>query len=106
MINVDKNAAYPIAIRELKTEGVLPRRCQLRQCKFLNNVVEQDHRTLKRRVKLAMGYGSFRTAWRTIQGIEAMHLISKGRVRRVPKYDVVAQVRFLHQLFGLAVERN
>jgi transposase, IS6 family len=63
--------------------------------------VEQDHRTLKRRVKLAMGYGSFRTAWRTIQGIETMHMLRKGRVRRVPKDDVVAQVRFIHKLFGL-----
>jgi transposase, IS6 family len=101
VINVDKNAAYPVAIAELKAEGVLPRHCQLRQCKFLNNIVEQDHRTLKRRVKLAMGYGSFRTAWRTIQGIEAMHLINKGRVRRVPRGDIVAQVRFLHKVFGL-----
>jgi transposase-like protein len=101
VINVDKNRAYPVAVKELKAEGSLPHRCHLRQCKFLNNVVEQDHRTLKRRVKLAMGYGSFRTAWRTIQGIEAMHLIGKGRVRRVPPGDVLAQVRFIHKLFGL-----
>jgi transposase, IS6 family len=67
-----------------------------------SNIVEQDHRNVKRRTRLAMGYGSFRTAWRTIQGIETMHLIGKGRVRRVPKGDVVAQVRFIHKLFGLA----
>ena len=48
-----------------------------------------------------MAYGSFRTAWRTLQGIEVMHLIGKGRVRRVPKDDVIAQIRFLQQLFGL-----
>ena len=101
VITVDKNRAYPAAFQELQAEGILSRRCYLRTCKFLNNVVEQDHRTLKRRVKLAMGYGSFRTAWRTIQGIEAMHLIGKGRVRRVPKHDVVAQVRFIHRQFGL-----
>jgi IS6 family transposase len=106
VINVDKNAAYPPAFQELQAEGVLSRRCRLRRCKFLNNVIEQDHRTLKRRVKLAMGYGSFRTAWRTIQGIEAMHMIRKGRIRRVAKGDIVAQVRFLHRLFGVAVERN
>src|SRR3982750_3477909 len=101
VINVDKNAAYPAAVQELKAEGVLSRRCRLRQCKFLNNIVEQDHRNVKRRTRLAMGYGSFRTAWRTIQGIETMHLLRKGRVRRVPKDDVVAQVRFIHKLFGL-----
>jgi hypothetical protein len=53
-----------------------------------------------------MGYGSFRTAWRTLQGIEAMHMIRKGRVRCVPKDDVRAQVRFLHKLFGLTMELN
>ncbi len=106
VINVDKNAAYPAAFRELKAEGFLSRRCRLRQCKFLNNIVEQDRRTLKRRTKLAMGYGSFRTAWRTIQGIEAMHMIRKGRVRRVSKENIMAQVRFIHQLFGLTVEPN
>ncbi len=47
VINVDKNAAYPPAIKALKKEGVLPRRVRLRQCKFLNNIVEQSHRTKK-----------------------------------------------------------
>ena len=105
VINVDKSAAYPTAVQELK-ERVLSRRCRLRQGKFLSSIVEQDHRTLKRRVKLAMGYSSFRTAGRTIQGMEAMHLIHKGRVRRVAKDDGAAQVRFLYRLFGLAMEHN
>ena len=64
----------------------------------------RGHRNVKRRMRMAMGYGSFRTAWRTIQGIQAMQLIGKGRVRRVPKHDVMAQVRFIHKLFGLAAE--
>src|SRR4030095_8834399 len=68
VINVDKNPAYPAAFKELKAEGVLPRQCRLRQCKYLNNVNEQDHRNVKRRMWLAMGYGSFLTAWRTLQG--------------------------------------
>jgi IS6 family transposase len=51
VINVDKNAAYPKAFRELKADGVLPEGCELRQVKFLNNLVEQDHRFLKRLVK-------------------------------------------------------
>ena len=102
VINVDKNPAYPAAFKELKAEGMLSRRCCLRQCKYLNNIIEQDHRNVKRRMRLAMGYGSFRTAWRTLQGIEAIHMIRKGRVRRIAKDDVVAQVRFIHQLFGLS----
>ena len=52
-------------VEKLKTEGILPRRVRLRQCKYLNNVVEQDHRTVKKRTWLAKGYGSFPTAWRT-----------------------------------------
>jgi transposase-like protein len=48
VINVDKNAAYPKAFNELKAEGCLPRSCELRQVKYLNNLIEQDHRFIKR----------------------------------------------------------
>ncbi len=50
VINVDKNAAYPRAIADLKAIGALPRAVELRQVKYLNNIVEQDHRFIKRRV--------------------------------------------------------
>ncbi len=43
MINVDKNPAYPCAVSELKASGTLSRKCRVRQCKYLNNIVEQDH---------------------------------------------------------------
>jgi len=100
---VDKNPAYPAAIRELKAEGTLSKRCRLRQCRYLNNIVEQDHRTVKRRSRGAMGYGSFGTAWKTLQGIETMHMINKGRVRWLAKGDVVGQVKFIRTLFAVAV---
>ena len=103
VINVDKNPAYVPAVTELKSEGELRQRCRLRQCKYLNNIVEQDHRTIKKRVWLAKGYGSFQSAWRTIRGIEAVHLIRKGRVRRVAKHDSLAQARFISTLFGVAI---
>jgi transposase-like protein len=96
VINVDKNPAYPAAV------GVLPRRVRLRQCNCLNNVVEQDHRTVKKRRWLAKGYGSFLTAWRTLPGIEAVHMIRKGRARRVAKEDAIAQATFIAELFGIA----
>ena len=102
VINVDKNAAYPAAIKQLKQDGTLPRRVRLRQCKFLNNVVEQDHRVCKKRVWLAKGYKTFPSARRTLEGIETIHLIRKGRVRRVAKKDVVAEAKFVAMLFGLA----
>ena len=50
VINVDKNPTYPAAVEGLKAEGALPRRVRLRQCKYLNNILEQDHRTVKKRV--------------------------------------------------------
>ena len=102
VMNVDKNPAYPAAVERLKAEGALPRRVRLRQCKYLNNVVEQDHRTVKKRVWLAKGYGSFQSAWRTLQGIEAVAMTRKGRVRWLAKGDVVGQAHFIAELFGIA----
>jgi transposase-like protein len=58
VMNVDKNPAYPAAVEGLKADGAIPRRVALRQCKYLNNMIEQDHRTVKKRVWLAKGYGS------------------------------------------------
>ncbi len=102
MINVDKNPAYPAAIEALPAEGTLPSRVRLRQCKYLNNVIEQDHRTVKKRTWLAKGYGSFQGAWRTLQGIEAVHMIRKGRVRWLAKDDAVGQALFIAGLFVAA----
>ena len=102
VINVDKNPAYPAAIRNLKRDRLLPRRVRLRQCKYLNNIVEQDHRSVKKRTWLAKGYGSFPSAWRTLEGIETVNMIRKGRVRWVVKGDVLAQARFIDKLFGNA----
>jgi len=56
VINVDQNAAYPGAIHDLKQDGLLPEDCQLRPVKYLNNIVEQDHRFIKRRVKPGLGF--------------------------------------------------
>jgi transposase-like protein len=101
IINVDKNPAYPAAVEALKAGGTLPRRVRLRQCKYLNNVIEQDHRTVKKRAWLAKGYGSFQSAWRTLEGIETVNMIRKGRVRWVAKGDVVAEARFIAKLFAI-----
>ena len=102
VINVDKNPAYPAAVEALKTANAIPRRVTLRQCKYLNNVIEQDHRSVKKRVWLAKGYGSFPSAWRTLQGIETVNMIRKGRVRWLAKGDARGQALFIGELFGLA----
>ena len=89
-------------MKALKADGAIPRRVVLRQCKYLNNVIEQDHRTVKKRVWLANGYGSFHSAWRTLQGIETANMIRKGSVRWLAKGDAVGQARFIGELFGLS----
>ena len=101
VINVDCNPAYPTAVKELKAEGILRKRCKLRQVRYLNNIVEQDHRFIKRRMRVGMGFFSFPMAWRTLQGFEVMHMIRKGRVRWVAKGDVVAQIKFINRIFGV-----
>jgi transposase-like protein len=99
---VEKNAAYPPAVSDLQHEGSLPDSCQLKQSKYLNNVVEQDHRFVKRRVKLGLGFDSFHTAQRTLRGYEAMHMIRKGQLEGIAKGDLLAQNRMIAQVFGLA----
>ena len=103
VINVDGNPSYPKVIAELKKTGELGRRCRCRPVRYLNNIVEQDHRAIKRRVRASQGFRSFWSARRTIQGIEIMNMIRKGQVRWLPKGDIVGQVAFIAGLFGLAV---
>ena len=102
VITVDKNAAYPKAIRELKATGELPESSELRQIKYLNTIAEQDHRFLKRLIKPGLGFFSFETAWRTIQGYEVMNMRRSGQVDGVEKGNLQAQVLFIAQLFGVA----
>ncbi|GHO71501.1 hypothetical protein KSC_103930 [Ktedonobacter sp. SOSP1-52] len=103
MINVDKNAAYPKAIADLKAAGVLPKHVELRQVKYLNNLIEQDHRCIKRLTKPGMGFFSFETAWRTVQGYEMMNMLRKGQVQGVRKGDVRGQASLVATLFRVAV---
>ena len=101
VITVDKNPAYPKAIKELKAAKKLPEGVKLRQIKYLNNIVEQDHRAIKRLVKPGMGFGSFPTARRTISGYEIMNMIRKGQVIGVPRGAIKERLVFIHQIFGV-----
>jgi transposase, IS6 family len=82
---------------------VLPQHVELRQVKYLNNLIEQDHRFIKRLTKPGMGFFSFETAWRTLQGFEVMNMLRKGQVQGVPKGNVRGQVALVATLFGGAV---
>jgi transposase, IS6 family len=102
VINVDGNPSYPKVITELKKNAELGRRCRSRPVRYLNNIVEQDHRALKRRVRASQGFRSFQSARRTIQGIETMNLIRKEQIRWLAKGDIAGQVAFVLGLLGLA----
>jgi transposase-like protein len=101
VINVDGNPSYPKVIAELKQTGNLGRRCRCRPVRYLNNIVEQDHRAVKRRVRAMQGFRAFQTAWRTIQGIETLSMIRKGQVKWLAKDDIPGQAAFVGHLFGL-----
>ena len=77
VINTDEHAAYPPAIvssKPRRSGGGLPASTGA----YLNNVLEQDHRAIKRRINASQHFRSFWAAWRTIAGYEAIHMIRKG----------------------------
>jgi transposase, IS6 family len=69
VITVDKNPVYPVAIQQLKDEKKMPESIQIRQIKYLNNLVEQDHLFIKKRVRSMLGLKSFRTAKSILSGM-------------------------------------
>jgi len=102
-ISVDKNAAYPDAFTSSQEEKVLPHDCQLRRVKYLNNVIEQDHRFIKKKVRASQCFKSFHTAERTLEGIEAVNMIRKGQVKRLSGSDALGQAKFVESLFVVAI---
>ncbi|MFL5541021.1 MAG: DDE-type integrase/transposase/recombinase, partial [Longimicrobiaceae bacterium] len=73
-ISVDKNAAHPEAFSTSPEERIVPKGCKLRRVKYLNNVIEQDHRFIKKKVRASQCFKSFHTAERTLEGIEALNM--------------------------------
>ena len=100
-IVTDRLKSYPGALRAMKREGELWRFTRHRRGRWLNNRVEQDHRRIKRRTGPTLGFQSFRTARRTLAGVETMAMLAKGQVRGVPMNAMPTQRTFVHQLFGL-----
>ena len=82
--------------------GELSRRCRCRPSAYLNNVLEQDHRFLKRRMATSLWFRSVDGALGTIAGYEAMNIIRKGQIRWLAKGDIAGQVHYIEQIFGIA----
>ncbi|WP_431311391.1 IS6 family transposase [Paraburkholderia aromaticivorans] len=78
-ITLDGYAASHRAAREMKVDGLLPEDTAIRCSKYLNNLIEQDHRNVKSRTNVMLDFKRFRNAANTISGIELMHRIRKGQ---------------------------
>jgi transposase, IS6 family len=102
VINTDLVPIYTSAIPAIKKEGTLRHRCRHRPVQYLNNIIEQDHRAIKRRVNAKQGFREFQATRRTIRGYEAIHMLRKGQVRWVSGTDVLRQNQFINEVFGLA----
>ena len=102
VINVDGHPAYASAINELKQKHELGRNCRCRPSQYMNNIIEQDHRFVKKRVAASQGFRSVTGALNTIAGYEAMNIIRKGQIRWLPKDDIVGQKSFVERILGIA----
>ncbi|MFP3512201.1 IS6 family transposase [Peribacillus sp. SIMBA_075] len=90
VVTVDKNPAYPLAIEQLKEEKMMPEGVKIRRIRYLNNIVEQDHRFIKKRVRSMLGFKSYETATSILSGIEAMHMMKKGQLHQRVKLFGIA----------------
>lgn len=99
VITTDKYGATEIAILEEMYYGSLSCKTQHRMKKYLNNIIEQDHRFIKRKINPMLGFQSYESAVKTICGIEIMHMIRKGQVEGIQ--CVFSEVGVINELFGV-----
>ena len=99
-ITADGDKDYPVAIRELKEEKSLPHGMPLRVKKYVNNIIEQDYRFIKKRIRNMLGLKPLQTATKMITGIEVMHMIKKGQTLQGEK-SVQKQIALINEHFSL-----
>ena len=80
LINIDKSGANTQAIRIVNQYSLTFKKIRIRRVKYLNNIVEQDHRTIKRRIAITTGFKEFESAQRTLAGIEIIYIIRKNQI--------------------------
>lgn len=101
LIHTDQAPTYPTAIAERQRSGYLPRHCRHRPMPYWNNIVEQDHRFVKKRLVAKQGFRALPAARRTLDGDQAIHRMRKGQVRWWPSRDVLLHNRYIEPLSGL-----
>ena len=99
MITLDKSGANLSAIKEIKKENTTLKDVEVRQIKYLNNIVEQDHRFIKKKVKSTLGFKTFNSAKRIISGIETMNMIRKEQVDGLNR-NALLECKFINGLFA------
>ena len=96
LINIDKRGANTAAIKAYNDDH--NKRIKIRQCKYLSNIIEQDHRSIKRQCRPMLGFKSFHSAQITLAGIELINMLKKGQMRTT-RGDRLSPVE---QFYGLA----
>ncbi|MBD3884865.1 IS6 family transposase [Phormidium tenue FACHB-886] len=86
----------------MKADETLAAETELRQIEYLNNVIQQDHKNIKRITNLIMEFKSLNTAKRTLNGIEAMNMIRKGQVTEIDQGNSISQAKFIKAIFDIA----
>ncbi|WP_447873278.1 IS6 family transposase [Serratia fonticola] len=79
IVTIDKSGANTAALTTLNADKPEEETITVRQNKYLNNLVEQDHRNIKRRIRPMLGFKSFRRAQMILAGIDLLHMIRKGQ---------------------------
>jgi len=100
VITTDKYRATEMAILEEKHYGDLNCRTEHRMVQYLNNIVEQDHRFIKKKTNAMLGFKSYKSARNTIAGFEIMHMIHKGQVGAIR--CVNSEMRFINEIMSIA----
>ena len=80
VINIDKSGANSSAILTVNKRSLSSKKIKIRKVKYLNNIIEQDHRRIKRRIRIMTGFKEFESAQRTFSGIEVVSIIKKDQI--------------------------
>ncbi|OUR97535.1 hypothetical protein A9Q81_12695 [Gammaproteobacteria bacterium 42_54_T18] len=96
LINIDKSGANKAGINQFNDDN--HRGVKIRQCKYLNNIIEQEHRNIKRITNSMLGFKNFRCAQATLKGIELIVMLKKGQQR----YSSQSHVTPVEQFYALA----
>lgn len=96
LVNIDQSGANQAGLKQFNRD--YKKRIKIRQCKYLNNIIEQDHRRIKRLTRPMLGFQNFHAAQRTLAGIEVMAMIKKGQM----KIRTENEQSFAEQFYALA----